>query len=76
MGSDELLTFADAQVFFFNFSGEVFKKYRHLLRKRGGGKGVLDRYRHLLTGGRGEWRKGGIDKAPSLKASPQELGDD
>ena len=40
MGSDELLTFADAQVFFFNFSGEVFKKYRHLLRKRGGGKGV------------------------------------
>ena len=32
MGSDELVTFADIGIFF-NFCGEVFKKYRLLLRK-------------------------------------------
>ena len=43
MGSDELVTFADIGIFF-NFCGEVFKKYRLLLRKifgvvEGGGVG-------------------------------------
>ena len=61
---------------FFNFSGEVFKKYRHFLRKGEGERGSGP----ILTftdGGEGRGgRKEGIEKVTWLKAALQEIGDD
>ena len=68
MGSDELVTFADIGIFF-NFCGEVFKKYRLLLRKIFGvveGGGLERGFGTILTftdGGGGRGPNGHVSKS-------------